>query len=108
MPWKYSQTHISFNELNFKPDEYLASLEFDEKRVDYGRRVSTEVQIEIKYAGSIKRQLGDVEHMSRLEKMKMPENIDYKSILGLRLEARAKLDAVRPRTLGQAPKYPQG
>ena len=96
-------TGISIADLIRRPEvTYADTAEFDEKRELLGRRVSTEVQIEIKYAGYIKRQIEDVKHMSKLEKMKMPEDIDYSSLLGLRLEARAKLDAVRPRTLGQA------
>ena len=96
-------TGISIADLIRRPEiSYDDTAPFDKERVALGRRVKTEVQIEIKYAGYIRRQIQDVQHASKLERLKLPEDIDYNSILGLRLEARAKLSAVRPRTLGQA------
>ena len=64
--------------------------------------VVSEAEITIKYAGYIERQLRQVEEVRRLEERAMPEDIDYLSIAGLRLEARQKLDAIRPKNLGQA------
>ncbi len=65
-------------------------------------QVVRSVEIAIKYDGYIKRQLAEVARKSKLEDKKLPDDIDYASISGLRLEARQKLAAVRPLTLGQA------
>lgn len=61
-----------------------------------------EVEIEIKYEGYIRRQLEQVERMRRLESRPLPPDFDYLSMRGLRLEAREKLDRIRPLNLGQA------
>ena len=75
---------------------------FDPNRPALDPAVDSEVEITIKYAGYIDRQLRQVEEVRRLEERAMPEDIDYLSIAGLRLEARQKLDAIRPKNLGQA------
>ncbi len=96
-------TGISIADLIRRPEiTYADTAPFDKERLPLERRVVTEVQIEIKYAGYIRRQIDDVRHASKLEGRRLPDDIDYNSILGLRLEARAKLSSVRPRTLGQA------
>lgn len=64
--------------------------------------VAEQVEIRIKYDGYIKRQQAQIEQMQRLEKKLMPEDIKYSEISGLRLEARQKLDKIRPASLGQA------
>ncbi len=66
------------------------------------KAVTREVEIEIKYAGYIEKQLREIKEFRRLEERLIPENIDYSSIQGLRLEARQKLNKIRPRNLGQA------
>ena len=66
------------------------------------RPVTEQVEIEIKYEGYIRRQLKDIEEQRRLEDSPLPPDIDYLSIRTLRTEARQKLQAVRPETLGQA------
>ena len=75
---------------------------FDPNRPALDPAVDSEVEITIKYAGYIDRQLRQVEQVRRLEERHMPEDIDYLAIEGLRLEARQKLAAVRPKNLGQA------
>ena len=75
---------------------------FDPDRPDLPPAVVSEAEITIKYAGYINRQLRQVEEVRRLEERPMPPDIDYLSIEGLRLEARQKLAAIRPRNLGQA------
>ena len=60
------------------------------------------MEITVKYEGYIRRQRAEVEEFARLESRLLPENISYSGIDGLRLEAREKLDAIRPRSLGQA------
>ena len=64
--------------------------------------VEEEVEISVKYAGYIERQMRQVAEFSRMEQRLLPPDIDYESILGLRLEARQKLSAIRPLNLGQA------
>ena len=64
--------------------------------------VCEEIEIMVKYEGYINRQLEQVEKMNRLEKKLMPEDIVYADIDTLSGEARQKLDAIRPRSLGQA------
>ncbi|MCC8048734.1 MAG: tRNA uridine-5-carboxymethylaminomethyl(34) synthesis enzyme MnmG [Oscillospiraceae bacterium] len=75
---------------------------FDPERPELPRQVREQVEIELKYAGYIRRQLRQVEEFSRMEERRLPEDIDYSAITGLRLEARQKLSRVRPVSLGQA------
>ena len=64
---------------------------------------STEaVEIAVKYKGYIDRQLRQVAEMKKLEERPLPADLDYSAIGGLRLEARQKLDQIRPMNLGQA------
>ena len=65
-------------------------------------QVAEQVEISLKYAGYIARQQRQVEEMRRLEGKLLPEEINYEALAGLRLEARQKLTAIRPRSLGQA------
>ncbi|OUQ78804.1 hypothetical protein B5E43_07700, partial [Flavonifractor sp. An100] len=64
--------------------------------------IRREAEITIKYAGYIDRQLRQVEEMRRLEERPIPAGLDYLSIHGLRMEARQKLQEIRPQNLGQA------
>lgn len=66
------------------------------------KAVLTEAQIRIKYDGYIKKQIAAAERSKRLESMRIPDDIDYGKIEGLRLEARAKLAAQRPKNIGEA------
>ena len=75
---------------------------FDENRPGLPDDVIEQVEIQIKYAGYIKKQLMEVEEIKRLEQKKLPEDLDYGQINGLRLEAREKLQRVQPRDIGQA------
>ena len=75
---------------------------FDPQRKPLPEAVIEQVEIGIKYEGYIKKQLAQVEQMHRLEEKKIPEDIDYKAIHGLRLEAAEKLDRIRPMNIGQA------
>jgi tRNA uridine 5-carboxymethylaminomethyl modification enzyme len=69
---------------------------------DLNADVKEEIEIMIKYEGYINRQLEQVEKMNRLEQKLMPDSIVYAEIDTLSAEARQKLDAIRPRSLGQA------
>jgi len=64
--------------------------------------VREQAEISIKYDGYIKRQQRQLEELNRMEDHLIPEDIDYNSLQGLRIEARQKLSAVRPICLGQA------
>ena len=76
--------------------------EIDENRKDLPKEVKEEVQIEIKYKGYIKLQQAQVEKFKKLEKKLLPQDIDYSIIKGLRLEARQKLNKIKPNSVGQA------
>ena len=81
---------------------YEALEAIDPARPELSYRVVLSVQTDIKYAGYIKRQKAEIERHARLESKRLPDNIDYKSIKGLRLEAAQKLDKIRPQNVGQA------
>ena len=72
------------------------------KRQDLDRTVTEQVEITLKYAGYIERQNRQVAEMKKLEERTLPQELDYASIQGLRLEARQKLAQIRPLNLGQA------
>ena len=76
--------------------------EIDENRKELPKEVKEEVQIEIKYKGYIKLQQAQVEKFKKLEKKLLPQDIDYSTIKGLRLEARQKLNKIKPNSVGQA------
>ena len=75
---------------------------FDPERPDLPYEVFEQVEISIKYEGYLKRQEAQVAEMRRLEVKKLPEDIDYSTVTGLRLEAIEKLNKVRPENIGQA------
>lgn len=90
-------------ELLRRPQVSYADLaEFDTERPDLPYEVFEQVEISIKYEGYLKRQEAQVAEMRRLEVRKLPEDIDYSKIVGLRLEAIEKLNKVRPENIGQA------
>ncbi|MBQ7325624.1 MAG: tRNA uridine-5-carboxymethylaminomethyl(34) synthesis enzyme MnmG, partial [Clostridia bacterium] len=96
-------TGASISDLLRRPQISYDLLEkIDENRPNLPRNVQKSVEIAIKYEGYIKRQLAEVARKSKLEDKKLPEDIDYNAISGLRIEARQKLTAVRPLTVGQA------
>ena len=81
---------------------YEKLAEIDENRPLLDDEVAEEVEIQVKYEGYIKLQEAQVEKFKKLEQKLLPENIDYKNIKGLRLEARQKLDKIKPSSIGQA------
>ncbi len=74
----------------------------DEKRPELPYDVKEQVDINIKYNGYIKRQMRQVEQFRKMEKKKIPDDIDYDEIQSLRIEARQKLKQIRPASIGQA------
>ncbi len=75
---------------------------FDEHRPELPEAVRDEVEIQVKYAGYLERQLRQVAEFKQEEARLLPANIDYEAIAGLRLEARQKLQEIRPVSVGQA------
>ena len=61
-----------------------------------------QLEISVKYEGYIKREMSEAKSFAKFENYEIPEGIDYLNMHGLRLEARQKLDKIRPRTVGQA------
>ncbi len=82
--------------------DYKALKSVDITRPDIPLSVLEQVEIAIKYDGYIKKQLAQVEQMRKLEVKKLPDNIDYRELSGLRLEAQEKLNRVKPANIGQA------
>ncbi len=81
---------------------YADLAEVDSTRPSLPEAVCEEAEIRIKYEGYIKRQKQQVEQFSKMENRLLPENADYSQIHGLRLEARQKLNKIRPKSIGQA------
>ncbi len=74
----------------------------DPERPELSAKVREQVEIQVKYQGYIQRELRQVEQQKKLEERLLPPDLDYLHMETLRLEARQKLDALRPRSLGQA------
>ena len=86
-----------------RPQLHYADLEaFDPGWPDLPADIAEQVEISVKYEGYIQRQLKQVEDFRKMESHKLPADLDYETIQGLRLEAREKLNEVRPMDLGQA------
>lgn len=104
---KYESTPLksgtTLAELIRRPELSYDVLEpIDPKRPSLSWDVKQQVDINIKYDGYIRRQLKQVEQFKKLEQKKIPENIDYEKVKSLRIEARQKLEAFRPVSIGQA------
>lgn len=96
-------TGAKLSELLRRPElSYSALSEIDENRPELPSAVIRTAEIQVKYAGYIKRELAEVERVKRLEEKKIPENIDYTKILGLKQESAEKLSKIRPVNIGQA------
>ena len=97
------QSGISLLELCKRPEcSYKNLEELDPERPSLSPFICEEVEIEIKYEGYIKRQIQQVEAFKKMERKKLPKEIDYQNMQNLRLEARQKLDKIRPENIGMA------
>ena len=97
------KTALSLGELIRRPElSYDMLALIDPGRKPLPKEVTEQVDINIKYEGYITRQLKQVEQFKKLEVKKIPEDIDYDEIKGLRIEARQKLGMIRPASVGQA------
>ena len=98
-----AKTGVSLADLLRRPQITYADLApFDSERPSLPRAVTEQAEIRLKYAGYIDRQMRQVEEFQRLEERPLPDGLDFESIACLRLEARQKLQAIRPKNLGQA------
>ena len=82
--------------------EYSDLAPFDVNRPELLPVVTEQVEIQLKYAGYIDRQLRQVKEFGKMENRKLPKDIDYEAVIGLRIEARQKLSKIRPENFGQA------
>ena len=93
----------SLAELIRRPElSYKILAPLDKKRPKLPEDVAEQVNINIKYDGYIRRQLKQVEQFKKLETKRLPEDLDYEEISGLRIEAKQKLKEYRPVSIGQA------
>ena len=96
-------TGVHLIDLLRRPElNYTVLAPLDTDRPDLPNAVFENVEIEVKYEGYIRRQWADIAEMRRLEQKLLPKGVDYQSITGLRLEAREKLQSIRPANIGQA------
>lgn len=97
------KTGIRLAELIKRPQLCYRDLTpFDKTRPDYPQEIFEQVEIDLKYEGYIKRQQAKIDEMRRLERKKIPEDLNYDNVYSLRLEAREKLKKIRPESVGQA------
>lgn len=97
------KTGTTLGELIRRPElTYEMLSDIDDARPQLSESVQEQVNINIKYEGYIKRQLKQVNQFKKLESKKIPENIDYDDISGLRIEAKQKLKLYMPMSIGQA------
>lgn len=94
---------VSLEEVLRRPQVNLGAIEeISQLKLDIPEFAFRQIEIEIKYAGFIQRQVQEVERFRNLEKIKLPLNLDYAAIGGLSREIKEKLDKFRPLNLGQA------
>lgn len=94
---------VSLGDLLRRPQiSYDELKKIDTNRPQLSKRVCKTVEVDIKYEGYIKRELAEVARQRKLEEKRLPLDVDYTSIKGLRLEAGQKLQKIKPLTVGQA------
>ena len=96
-------TGVRFIELLRRPQiSYSTLAQFDENAPELPQELINKLETQVKYAGYIEAQREKVEQMRKLENRKLPPDIDYTTVKGLRLEAQEKLNKYRPLNIGQA------
>lgn len=95
---------VSLAQLLCRPENNYASLmqQYPEELRDYGHETNFQIELHLKYAGYIGRQVSEVSKLSHVENIKIPADFDFLEVNGLRAEARQKLHKTRPQNLGQA------
>lgn len=97
------KTGIKLSDMIKRPElDYEKTAAVDKERKPLPDAVCEQVEIKLKYDGYIKRQRAQAEQMKKMEDKLLPIDTDYSKIHGLRLEARQKLDKIKPKSLGQA------
>ena len=97
------KSSISLFELLKRPEiTYDDTSVIDDERPELSDHQKTMMEVQIKYEGYIAKQQAQIEKFRKLENKKLPEDIDYNGIDGLRIEARQNLSAMRPLSVGQA------
>ena len=98
-----AKSGVSLADMIRRPDfDYDTIAELDENRPELSKKVILTATTDIKYAGYVKRQLNEVKKYEKIESKKLPHDLDYKNIKGLRIEAAQKLEKIKPLTIGQA------
>jgi len=93
----------SLREILKRPEVSLSDLlAFDTGLSDFDREARDQLEIQIKYEGYLLRQQEQIERFKRLENLRIPEDMDFQSIVGLSTEVREKLSQLRPISIGQA------
>lgn len=94
---------ITLSQLLSRPEtSYAALLQSFSQLVDHGEEINLQIELHSKYAGYIERQESQIAKLEQVEKVKIPQVFDYKSVVGLRAEAQEKLLRYKPINLGQA------
>ena len=97
------KSSAKMTELIRRPElTYMDLAPIDPERPEYDLDVQEQVNINIKYEGYIKRQLSQVKQFKKMEKKRIPKDIDYEDVGSLRIEAKQKLSKIRPSSIGQA------
>jgi tRNA uridine 5-carboxymethylaminomethyl modification enzyme len=100
---------VTLEQLLRRPEveyKHLQEMEGDSANTSLDPAVIEQVEIQTKYSGYIQKQLQEIERLSKLDQRVIPADVDFHSIRGLATEARQKLSAVRPHTVGQASRVP--
>lgn len=97
------KTGVKLAELIRRPElDYEKLATIDTERPELPEAVWEQAEIKLKYEGYIKRQIAEAEQFKKMESRLLPADMDYDDVYGLRLEARQKLNKIRPKSLGQA------
>ena len=98
-------TAVSLADIIRRPEfsyELITELDTERPELPLTREIIEQIDISIKYEGYIERQQRQVDHFLKMEGKRIPADIDYSLVKNLRIEARQKLEAVRPESIGQA------
>jgi len=97
------QNRVSLSELLKRPEITYDSLSaIDDKRTALSKHVTTKIEVQIKYEGYIGKQLQQINSFKKMEEKKLDIEFDYSEVSGLRIEARQKLNQIKPSSVGQA------
>jgi tRNA uridine 5-carboxymethylaminomethyl modification enzyme len=94
----------SLAQLLCRPENTYQTLlqHYPEELSDHGPELNFQIELNLKYAGYIDRQISDIEKLSHVEKIKIPPGFPFNAVTGLRSEAKQKMERIQPQTVGQA------